>query len=357
MQLLTVLLSATSLVVAHPKLPHRPLSWALTPTNSTRQFRGLSPISEDVVWVSGTAGTVLRSTDAGLSWTNVSPPLPSENASNLEFRDIQAFSASAAVILSIGQGNLSRIYQTFDGGLNWKKTFVNDNAAAFYDCMAFEKRVGRQGHGVAMSDPVDGKFRLLETWDGGAHWSLVSNSSMPAALPGESGFAASGTCVEAAAGRWYVATGGVDPGRVFYTTSDNVSRGWRVSDSKIAGGAAAGVFSVRFRDAWHGVAVGGDFQKPNSNNASASWSNDGGVTWNRAISFPGGYRSGTSWIPGRRQMAVAVGTSGSDFTVDGGRSWISIGNGTFDAVECVSKDVCWASGSGGRVARLDVSGL
>ncbi|KAF7564125.1 uncharacterized protein PtrM4_154650 [Pyrenophora tritici-repentis] len=110
--------------------------------------------------------------------------LASENASNFEFRDIQAFSASAAVILSIGEGNLSRIYQTSDGGVNWKNTFVNDNAAAFYDCMAFEKRMGRQGHGVAMSDPVDGKFRLLETWDGGAHWSVVSNSSMPAALPG-----------------------------------------------------------------------------------------------------------------------------------------------------------------------------
>ncbi|KAF7564319.1 uncharacterized protein PtrM4_152700 [Pyrenophora tritici-repentis] len=320
MQLLAVLVSVTSLVVAYPKLPHRPLSWTLTPTNSTSQFRGLSPISEDVVWVSGTAGTVLRSTNAGLSWTNVSPPLASENASNFEFRDIQAFSASAAVILSIGEGNLSRIYQTSDGGVNWKNTFVNDNAAAFYDCMAFEKRMGRQGHGVAMSDPVDGKFRLLETWDGGAHWSVVSNSSMPAALPGEFGFAASGTCVEAAAGRWYVTTGGVDPGRIFYTTttSDGVSGGWNVSDSRIAGGAAAGVFSVRFRDAWHGVAVGGDFEKPNANNASASWSNDGGVTWNRASSFPAGYRSGASWVPGRRQMAVAVGTSGSDFTVDGG---------------------------------------
>lgn len=357
MQLLAVLLSVTSLVVAYSKLPQKPLSWTLTPTNSTQQFRGLSPVSDKVVWVSGTTGTVLRSTNAGLSWINVSPPFASENASNFEFRDIQAFSASTAVILSIGEGNLSRIYQTFDGGLHWKKTFVNDNADAFYDCMAFEKKIGRQGHGVAMSDPVDGKFRLLETWDGGAHWAVVSNTSMPAALPGEFGFAASGTCIEVAAGRWYVATGGVDPGRIFYTTLDSVSRGWKVADSKIAGGAAAGVFSVRFRDARHGVAVGGDYQKPTASNASASWSSDGGVTWNRALSFPAGYRSGVSWVPGRRQMAVAVGTSGSDFTVDGGRSWTSIGNGTFDAVECIAKDVCWASGSGGRIARLDLGGL
>ena len=353
MQLLTILLSVTSLVVAYPK----PLSWTLTPTNSTQQFRGLSAASEKVIWVSGTTGTVLRSTNAGHSWTNVSPHFASENASNFQFRDMQAFSASTAVVLSIGEGNLSRIYRTFDGGLNWAQTFVNQEAAAFYDCMAFEEEIGRRGHGVAMSDPVNGKFRLLETWDGGVHWAVVSNSSMPAAVPGEFGFAASGTCIEAAAGRWYIATGGVDPGRILYTTSDSVSRGWKVADAKIAGGAAAGVFSVRFRDARHGVAVGGDFEKPTANNASASWSSDGGVTWNGAVSFPGGYRSGVSWVPGRRQMAVAVGTSGSDLTVDGGRSWIGIGNGTFDAVQCVTKHVCWASGSGGRVARLDLNGL
>ena len=197
MRLLAFLPSVASLVVAYPK----PLSWTLTPTNSTQQFRGLSAASEKVIWVSGTTGTVLRSTNAGQSWTNVSPRFASENASDFQFRDIQAFSASTAVILSIGQANLSRIYRTFDGGLSWARTFVNEEAVAFYDCMAFEKEIGRQGHGVAMSDPVNGTFRLLETWDGGVHWAVVSNSSMPAALPGEFGFAASGTCIEAAAGR------------------------------------------------------------------------------------------------------------------------------------------------------------
>jgi hypothetical protein len=89
---------------------------------------------------------------------------------------------------------------------------------------------------------------------------------------------------------------------------------------------------------------------------TAAWSNDGGVRWHKADSFPGGYRSGVSWVPGKKDVAVAVGTSGSDITLDSGRNWKGIGNGTFDAVECL-KTGCWASGSQGRVGWLDLTGL
>lgn len=229
---------------------------------------------------------------------------------------------------------------------------MNEEEVAFYNCMAFEKE--RPGHGVATSDPVDGKFRLIETWNGGLTWGIVDTRRMPAALDGEFGFAASGTCVEAAAGRWYVATGGVDPGRVFRSTSVQAAGKWEVVDSNITGGAAAGVFSVRFRDRRNGIAVGGDFEKPEGNVDNAAWSRDGGATWLKAESFPGGYRSGVSWASRRREVAIAVGTSGSDITFDSGRNWEQFDNGTFDAVECVSKDVCWASGARGRVAWLNL---
>jgi photosystem II stability/assembly factor-like uncharacterized protein len=324
-----------------PSLP----TWTITPTNSTRQFRGLSPVSDEIVWVSGTAGTVLRTTNGGATWAKVSPSLLPENATTFEFRDIQAFSAKVAIIMSIGEGNASRVYLTRDGGREWKRTFVNQEATAFYDCMAFEN----ERHGLAMSDPVNSKFRLIETWNGGASWDIVDPSGMPAALAGEAGFAASGTCLEAAAGRWYLASGGVDPGRIYRS---NNGRDWKVSNSSIAGGPAAGVFSVRFRDAKRGIAVGGDYENPLRNVNISSWSDDGGAMWRASEDFPAGYRSGVSWVPHRKATAVAVGTSGSDLTLDGGRTWQNFDNGTFDAVECIRKHVCWASGSKGRVAKL-----
>ncbi|KAL6704191.1 hypothetical protein ACN47E_008448 [Coniothyrium glycines] len=326
------------------------LTWNLLPTNSNEQFRGLSSVTDDVVWVAGTTGTVLRSTNSGVTWSNVSPTFaPPEDPSDVSFRDIQAWSVHHAVVLSIGMGNASRIYRTQNGGKSWDLTFINEDEQAFYDCMAFEKN--SPDHGIALSDPVDGRFRLLETWDGGKSWKILdTNGTMPPALEGEFAFAASGTCIEAAAGRWYFATGGVSPGRIF--RSKDPYKSWQVSNSSIAGGAAAGVFSVRFRDAKNGIAVGGDYEKPTANSKSAAWSHDGGSSWREAESFPGGYRSGVSWVPGRRDVAIAVGTSGSDITIDAGRNWKSIGSGTFDAVECSSRVTCWASGSGGRVARL-----
>lgn len=348
------LLAPTAL--ARPQYPAHPppqpslnLKYTLTPTNSTQQFRGVSPVSDNVVWVSGTNSTVLCTTNSGKSWSNISPDLAPENASTFQFRDVQAFSAQKAVILSIGEGNASRIYQTTDGGKQWKLTFLNDEPTAFYDCMAFEN----EKHGLAMSDPVNGKFRVIETFNGGASWTVIDPAGMPAAMTGESGFAASGTCIEAAAGRWYIASGGVNPGRIF--RSKNGGKDWEVSNSSIVGGVAAGVFSVRFRDEKVGIAVGGDFEKPTANVDISSYSRDGGKTWMKSETFPAGYRSGASWVPARKDVAVAVGTSGSDYTLDGGKDWRTFDNGTFDAVECISKHVCWASGSGGRVGRLELS--
>ncbi|KAJ4322504.1 hypothetical protein N0V94_002379 [Neodidymelliopsis sp. IMI 364377] len=342
---LLVVAAVTAIPNTHPSIGQASLTWDLKSTNSTQQFRGLSLVSERTVWVSGTNGTVLRTTNGGSTWLDVSPSLAPENSTLFQFRDIEAFSAKSAVALSIGEGNSSRIYRTVDGGDTWKPTFINTEPTAFYDCMAFENKK----HGLAMSDPVNGKFRLIETWDGGATWQIVDPAGMPAALTGEFGFAASGTCIEAAAGHWYISSGGVNPGRVFRSED---ARQWKVSNSSIVGGAAAGVFSARFRDKTHGVAVGGDYEKPTGNANNAAWTEDGGKTWQKAESFPGGYRSGVSWVPGRIRTAIAVGTSGSDITYDGGKNWYFLGNGTFDAVECVSKTVCWASGSGGRVSRL-----
>ncbi|OLN82430.1 Ycf48-like protein [Colletotrichum chlorophyti] len=320
------------------------LAWEILPTGSKQQFRGLSPVSDTTAWVSGTGGTVLRTTDGGVSWYSVGPKLSSEDA-ELQFRDVQAISADKAVILSIGEGSDSRVYITTDGGNSWTQTFTNQEPAAFFNCVDFED----EERGIAVSDPVDGKFRLIETVNGGESWTVVDPSGMVPALEGEFGFAASGTCISTAAGRWYLASGGIDPGRVFRSPDGH---SWEASDSAIAGGASAGVFSVRFRDQIHGIAVGGDFNAANGSVYTSAWSTDGGVTWTASDTFPGGYRSGSSWVPGLCGVAVAVGPSGSDVTVDGGRTWVAFDSGSFDSVECISGRVCWASGSGGRVGKL-----
>jgi photosystem II stability/assembly factor-like uncharacterized protein len=137
-------------------------AWQDTPTGSAARLRGLSAINAKTVWASGSVGTVLRTVDRGKTWAQVGPP----GTEALQFRDIEAFDRNHAVILSIGPGSDSRVYVTSDAGAHWQLTFLNQDPNAFYDCMTFFDR----RRGLALSDPVDGRFRIIATDDGGHSW-------------------------------------------------------------------------------------------------------------------------------------------------------------------------------------------
>src|SRR4029453_8309550 len=129
----TFLQTATAGVAGSHRHGAESYQWTLTPTGSTARFRVLAAVSGDVAWVGGSAGQVLRTTDGGRHWLNVSPP----GAGALLFRDVEAFDARNAVVLAIGQGEDSRVYRTSDGGTTWTETFRNPDPAAFYDCFDF----------------------------------------------------------------------------------------------------------------------------------------------------------------------------------------------------------------------------
>src|SRR5436190_17118625 len=113
--LLALALPATA--AAH----HRPPRWKPVPTGSDQQYRGLDAVSARVAWVGGSAGEVLRTTDGGRSWKDVSPA----GSAGLLFRDVEARDDRRASVLAIGEGDASRIYRTTDGGRHWRLAFVN----------------------------------------------------------------------------------------------------------------------------------------------------------------------------------------------------------------------------------------
>jgi photosystem II stability/assembly factor-like uncharacterized protein len=333
-----LVLAATSLAFAPAST--REYAWELTPTGSSARLRGLSAISGNVAWTSGSLGTVLRTVNGGYEWHSVGPP----GTEALQFRDIEAFDADNAVILSIGPGTDSRVYVTSDAGQHWTLTFQNPDPNAFYDCITFFDR----RHGLGLSDPVDGKFRIIATDDGGLSWHVVA-ADMPPALEGEFAFAASGQCLVSAGPRraWF-ATGGGAEARVF--RSDDRGQTWQVSSTPIPSSPSAGIFALAFRDQRHGLAVGGDFAAPTVAPDHLALTKDGGVTWQLAADAPNEYRSGATWVTG--QDAIVVGPTGSDVSRDGGRTWDGFDEGSFDTVDCAHRNACWASGEQGRVARL-----
>jgi photosystem II stability/assembly factor-like uncharacterized protein len=226
--------------------------------------------------------------------------------------------------------------------------FKNDNPAAFFDAMAFWD----EEHGIALSDPVDGRFVVLRTSDGGASWTPIPLGQMPAALEGEGAFAASGTCITVQGKRnvWF-GTGG-PKARVFRSVDGGDT--WQVSDTPITTGKAAGVFSVVFRDADHGVAVGGDYTKEAEIGENIAETNDGGKTWGKlANAHPQGYRSCIELVPRTRAM-IAVGPSGADYSLDGGRSWLADGKEGFHAASFAGTvDSGWAVGENGKTAKYN----
>lgn len=342
--------AALAALTAVPAQAHEPErrapQWELKDSGTPEvRFRGLSAVSRHTAWLAGTQGTVLRTTDGGATWRNVSPP----GAAELQFRDIEAFDGRRAVVLAIGEGEASRVYRTQDGGATWIESFRNTDARAFYDCMTFFDR----RHGLAMSDPVEGRFRILSTSDGGRSWEVLPSEGMPAALDGEAGFAAGGQClVHSGPKDVWLATGGAARARVLHSADRGLT--WTAADTSIpAGDPARGVFALAFRDRTHGLAVGGDYRPDQASPQAAARTSDGGHSWSPAATPPPAYRSGVAWLPHSRTAALAVGPTGTDLTTDGGRTWRTVDTGSYDTVDCTPDLGCWAAGEKGRVARLE----
>lgn len=322
-----------------------PIQWRPQQSGVTVRLRGVSAVSDRVAWASGAQGTVLRTTNGGATW--VRRPVP--DAATLDFRDIDATSADVASILSIGPGEASRIYKTRDGGATWTLQLANTDPKVFLDAMAFRD----EQHGVAFSDSADGQFVIFVTTDG-TSWTRVPTDRLPPALPGEGAFAASGTNVALApGGRIWI---GTTKGRVLRSTDDG--RTWSVAPTPVVTGEATGIFSIAFRDALHGVVVGGNYQQETTADRNVALTSDGGATW-RAVAEGGGlsgYRSVVTRWAGMAGHWLAVGPAGSDWSTDDGRSWTPAGGDGYDAVSLAPGGaIGWATGAGGRIASVTLA--
>lgn len=316
--------------------------WQKQTIKTTASLRGLSVVNQNVVWASGTGGTFVRTTDGGKTWKVGVVP----GAEKLDFRDVEAFDAKTAYLLSIGEGESSRIYKTVDGGETWKLQFQDTNPKAFFDALSFWDA----NNGIAMSDPVDGKYLLIATTDGGATWKFLPNDKMPLAKEGEAAFAASGTClITNGKSDVYLVSGGADA-RIF--RSKNRGLTWQVFDAPIIKGTAgSGIFSIAMRDNERGVIVGGNYEKPNDITNNLAFTNDGGSTWTLGKGL-NGYRSAVTYID--ENTIIAVGSSGSDISSDNGKTWQNLNKENYNAVQAKGKTAVWAVGANGLVAKLQV---
>src|SRR5690348_201644 len=210
-RLTALLLLATSVTSAQ---------WQMQNSHTPAGLRGRHYVGHGVAWASGTGGTVLRTANGGETWQACAVPTGGEA---LDFRAVQAFDASTAIVMSSGTGDLSRLYKTTDGCKSWKLIWTNPDAPndGFYDALLFITPkiglvFGDPAHG-SMRNPVEGSyfiFRIRVTHDGGETWIPIVSSAFGnpgenlVPLPNEGIFAASNSSAVVRDGILWIGTGG-----------------------------------------------------------------------------------------------------------------------------------------------------
>lgn len=307
-------------------------------------LQAVSALDGKRAWVSGHKGTVLVTDDGGATWRRVPVAVP--RGDSLQFRDVHATSLRDAQILSIGTGDQSGVYATHDGGATWTRTFTNTEPKAFYDCFAFWP----SGAGFGVSDAVDGHLPLIRTRDGAA-WS-VATDALPAAAGTEGGFAASGDCA-LTFGRelGWIGTGAGERPRVFRTT--DAGQTWTAAETPIVRGEGAGITALAFRDATHGIAVGGPVGGKGEGPRVAV-SADGGVTWRTAGEPPfAGAIYGAAYAKVKDGWAVvAVGPGGAAWSADDGATWTTLDTQAYWSVGFAADGTGWMVGPTGRITKI-----
>lgn len=218
--------------------------WLALPAQGTWQhfkaprsvsLRGVAALSADVCWVSGASGSVFKTSNGGKTWRNISP----SGFDTLDFRDIELFDESTALIMSAGYP--TRVLRTDDGGISWTVVFSSDDERMFLDAMDF----WNDQEGIMFGDAIGKDLVILRTSDQGRSWQAVHNDSIPEVSEHQGGFAASGTCL-AVAGK-NSAVIGLGGENTCILSSDDKGNSWKKSQSPVWGASSSsGILASHF---------------------------------------------------------------------------------------------------------------
>ncbi|CAN5447033.1 oxidoreductase [soil metagenome] len=381
MRLLALLLLATLATTAASA------QWQIQNSHTTASLRGIHALGNGVAWASGTQGTVLRTTDDGITWQTCSTPPDTEK---LDFRGIQAFDANTAIVMSSGKGDLSRLYKTTDACKSWKLVFTNPDKEGFWDAIRFDRPPlelgGYPSHdkcfGVLLGDPVEQHFVIFLTNDCGEHWERQIRESPVTESEGEGIFAASNSSLEiiGLSNRSFI-TGGKGGPRIlsFWIGKDDtgvtdplkvmkgarpfrfVSRGWLVDQLPAKHRSeSSGAFSFASGSkVYSRVIVGGNYKMP-ADRDDTGWYRAKHGYWTPSKTPPSGYRSSVAYDPTRKTW-ITVGPNGTDISTDDGKNWKPLKP---SADEAPDSDKNWNAlslpfvvGPKGRIAKLNPTAL
>jgi len=308
----------------------------------TISLRGMSVVNDQIVWVSGSNGAVAKSTDGGKTWRWFQV----KGFEKSDFRDIEAFDASTAVIMSIADP--AYILKTTDGGSSWKVVFENKTKGMFLDAMEF----WNDQSGIVVGDPVDGRFFMARTTDNGSTWQETPFDKRPLSDTGEGCFASSGTNIRSLNKQEAVFVSGGLRSRMYIPSRNKIIDLPFNKGKETAGANSISVFDYYKNNGGKRIVVtGGDFNNDSSVSANCFLSNDGGQTWKQPDEPPHGYRSCVEYLD--KKEIIACGLNGVDYTLDNGKNWKWISKESFHVCR-ISKfgSAVYLAGRNGKIAKL-----
>ncbi|MEO6720252.1 MAG: oxidoreductase [Ferruginibacter sp.] len=306
----------------------------LLTTGTKTSIRGLSVVDDRVLWVSGSNGMVGRSVDSGntFKWMTV------KGFEKTDFRDIEAFDESAAIIMGIAEP--AYMLRTMDGGETWKVVYENKAKGMFLDAMEF----WNENSGIVIGDPINGKFFIARTFDGGMHWQDIPAQNYPIADSGEACFASSGTNIRKLNKQEAVFVSGGLKSNVFI-------RDKKILLPIIQGTGSTGANSVAIKNEKTLAVVGGDFTTKDAATKNCFITKDGGNTWIAPAVPPHGYRSCIEYL-GKKNW-ISCGLNGVDYSTDEGNTWTWVSKESFHVCRKAKKSkAVFFAGGGGRIGKL-----
>lgn len=301
-------------------------------TGFKSSLRGLCVLNDNIIWTSGSGGTVGRSTDGGKTWEWNKVP----GFEKREFRDIEAFDANTAIVIAIAEpGN---ILKTIDGGKTWKTVFTDTAKGVFMDALDFSDAK----NGIVIGDPINGEVYLLTTKDGGDSWDNYKGKPIKTSK-GEAFFAASGTNIILHEKNKFTAVSGGIVSRLL--TQDNATE-----MPMVKGQEATGAYSLAiYKD--NAVVVGGNYTSDTASQGNCVMFKISAPTVFRKPAIPPhGYRSGVEFITGGQ--LICCGTSGVDVSNDLGMHWTLISKEGYNVVKRSNAGRTVILAGDGKIAKL-----
>ncbi|MBI5403845.1 MAG: T9SS type A sorting domain-containing protein [Ignavibacteriae bacterium] len=138
-------------------------NWSIIPFNSSATYYSLAMVNSTTGFMSGSSGNLRKTTNAGLNWDSIPGPFGTNTLKRVEFAN-----ANTGYVFQ-NTSALNGGWKTTNGGLSWD-SLTNMGSETRVPVSSFiNANTGYVGNNVA---------KLMKTTDGGANWTILSNTPM-----------------------------------------------------------------------------------------------------------------------------------------------------------------------------------